>query len=233
MSSLSGQLQEIVVGFFFPRRCLGCGKAGSFLCVRCTQTLPRLLPPFCQKCGKPGSSGGFCPTCWGSQTEVDGIRSPFRFEGAIRQAVHKLKYNNLRAICRDLAQLMHDYLQANALPGDVLVPVPLHPRRLRQRGYNQSVLLARELAQLTGLPVIEDCLCRSRNSLPQARTATVEERRDNVIGAFICKNEKLAGAGVILIDDVCTTGATLEACASALKIGGTESVWGLTLAREV
>jgi len=128
---------------------------------------------------------------------------------------------------------MHDYLQANALPGDVLVPVPLHPRRLRQRGYNQSVLLARELAQLTGLPVIEDCLCRSRNSLPQARTATVEERRDNVIGAFICKNEKLAGAGVILIDDVCTTGATLEACASALKIGGTESVWGLTLAREV
>lgn len=233
MSSLSSQLQEVVVDFFFPRRCLGCGKLGSFLCASCTRTLPRLLPPFCQKCGKPGSSGGFCPACWGSLTGIDGIRSPFRFGGTIRQAVHALKYDNLRAISPDLARLMHNYLQANSVPGDVLVPVPLHPRRLRQRGYNQSVLLACELAKLTDLPVIEDCLYRSRNSLPQARAATVEERRDNVIGAFICKNEKLAGAGVILIDDVCTTGATLEACANALKIGGTESVWGLTLAREV
>ncbi|MBM4451492.1 MAG: ComF family protein [Chloroflexi bacterium] len=233
MPLLSGQLQEVVVDFFFPRRCLGCGKLGSFLCDGCTRTLPRLLPPFCQKCGKPGSSGGFCPACWGSFTGIDGIRSPFRFEGTIRQAVHALKYDNLRAISPYLARLVHNYLQSSLVPGDVLVPVPLHPRRLRQRGYNQSVLLARELAKLNGLPVIEDCLCRSRNSSPQVKTTTMEERRNNVIDAFICRNQKLAGAGIILIDDVCTTGATLEACACALKSGGVATVWGLTLAREI
>ncbi|MBM3149720.1 MAG: ComF family protein [Chloroflexi bacterium] len=233
MSLLSSQLQEVVVDLFFPRRCLGCGRLGSFLCDDCTRTLPRLFPPFCQKCGKPGSSGGFCPDCWSSQEGIDGVRSPFRLEGTVRQAVHALKYDNLRAVAPYLARLMRNYLQSNPVPGDILVPVPLHPRRLRQRGYNQSVLLARELSKLIGLPVIEDCLCRSKNSLPQVRTTNVEERRNNVIDAFICRNAKLAGAGVMLIDDVCTTGATLEACASALKKGGTRTVWGLTLAREV
>jgi ComF family protein len=165
-------------------------------------------------------------------TGIDGIRSPFRFGGTIRQAIHALKYDNLRAVCPDLARLMNNYLRKNPVPGNVLVPVPLHPRRLRQRGYNQSVLLARELGKLTGLPVIADCLHRSKNSLPQARTANVEERRENVAGAFACNSEKLRGGGVILVDDVCTTGATLEACAVALKDGGAESVWGLTLARE-
>jgi ComF family protein len=166
-------------------------------------------------------------------TGIDGIRSPFRFEGTIRQMVHALKYDNLRAISPVLAQLMYNYLRENPVPGNVLVPVPLHSRRLRQRGYNQSALLASELGSLTGLLVIDGCLHRSKNSLPQARAANVEERLNNVAGAFTCNGEKLKGTGVILIDDVCTTGATLEACAVALKEGGAESVWGLTLAREV
>lgn len=117
--------------------------------------------------------------------------------------------------------------------GEALVPVPMHPRRLRERGYNQSRLLARELGNLTKLPVFEDCLIRVKEAQPQARTASVEGRRKNVADAFVCQNGKVTGKQIILIDDVCTSGATLESCASALKGEGASSVWGLTLAREI
>lgn len=233
LSLLTGQLQEKLVDFFFPRRCVECGKIGDLLCAGCRQKLPRLLRPFCKKCGKPESSGGLCPACWGQQTEIDGIRSVFRFEGAVRQAIHELKYRNLKAISGCLAKLMANYLQDNPVHGEVLVPVPLHLRRLRERGYNQSSLLAGELGKLIALPVIDDSLCRLKDSLPQARTTTVEERRRNVAKAFACRDEKLSGRSVILIDDVCTSGATLESCAVALKAAGAVSVWGLTLAREI
>jgi len=233
LSLLTGQLQEKMVDFFFPRRCVGCGKSGDFLCVGCSQRLPRLLKPFCQKCGKPESSGGLCPACWGQETAIDGIRSVFRFEGIIRQAIHELKYRNLKAISGRLATLMARYLRDNPVHGEVLVPVPLHLRRLRERGYNQSSLLARELGKLIVLPVVDDGLHRLKDSLPQARTTTVEERRRNVTNAFACRDDVLSGRSVILIDDVCTSGATLEACAKAVKSAGAVSVWGLTLAREI
>jgi len=174
-----------------------------------------------------------CPSCRQRQNEIDGIRSPFRFDGVIRKAIHQLKYQNLKAISPCLAELLADYLRSNSLPGEVLVPVPLHPRRLRERGYNQSILLAKELGKIANLPVVEDCLIRSKQAQPQVRAADVEERRKNVSDAFICRNDKLSGKQVILIDDVCTSGATLESCATALKSRGAVSVWGLTLAREV
>jgi ComF family protein len=230
---MTGQLQEKIIDFFFPRRCVGCGKIGNFLCSDCSQKLPRLLPPFCQKCGKHESSGVLCPACWGQQSDIDGIRSVFRFEGTVRRAVHDLKYHNLKSIDVCLATLMADYLRNNTVPGDALVPVPLHPRRLRERGYNQSSLLAEKLGKLTALSVLEGCLCRVKDSLPQARTSTVEERRKNVEKAFKCQNGKLQGKAFILIDDVCTSGATLESCAAALKAAGAVSVWGFTLAREI
>jgi len=164
---------------------------------------------------------------------IDGIRSPFRFEGVIRQAVHQLKYQNLRAIAEPLAALLAEYFADNPVPMAVLVPVPLHPKRLRERGYNQSELLAKELSRLTNLSVVSDCLVREKQTPPQARTATLEERRSNVSGAFTCLDRRLRGRQVLLIDDVATSGATLDACAVALKAKGASSVWGLTLAREI
>ena len=191
------------------------------------------MPPLCPRCGLPQSHDMLCPSCAGWQAEIDGIRSPFRFEGVIRQAIHELKYRNLRAIAGLFARLLNDYLTANPVPGEVLVPVPLHPKRLRERGYNQSQLLAKELGKLANLPVVDDCLVRERHSLPQARTATIDERRTNVADAFSCRNRKLKGKPVLLIDDVSTSGATLDACARVLKEAGATSVWGLVLAREI
>ncbi len=191
------------------------------------------MPPLCPSCGRPQPSGTLCSSCVNWQAEIDGIRAPFRFEGIIRQAVHQLKYRNLRALTPHLAAWLYDYLTAHPMPVQALVPVPLHPKRLRERGYNQSSLLAHELGKLTELPVIDDCLYRLKATSPQARTATVSERRANVANAFACQGQSLHRKQVLLIDDVATSGATLNACAAALKAAGTTLVWGLVIAREI
>ena len=229
----SGKLIELAVDSFFPRRCVGCGKGGGFLCPECLGKLPRLFPPLCPHCGRPQANGIVCPSCRQRQTKIDGIRSLFRFDEVVRKAIHELKYRNLKAISPCLAELLADYLKKNPLPGEALVSVPLHPRRLRERGYNQSILLAGELGKRIGLPVIEDCLIRVKQAQPQVRAGDVEERWRNVADAFMCRDERISGKQIILIDDVCTSGATLESCAAALKNKRATSVWGLTLAREI
>lgn len=198
----------------------------------CAGALPRLSPPLCPLCGRPMIQEELCSSCRRWKLEIDGIRSPFAFQGVLRQAVHRFKYGGFKALALPLARLLAEDLGSKPLPVEVVVPVPLHPRRLRERGYNQSGLLARELCRLTGLPVEEDTLFRHRDSRAQVRAHDSEERRSNVLGAFECRNGKLAERRILLIDDVCTTGATLNSCAIALKRTGVKSVWGLALARE-
>lgn len=227
------KLKRIALDLLFPPWCIGCGREGEFICHSCRQSLLAITPPVCPRCGRPQPDGMLCPGCVNWQSAIDGIRSPFVFEGVMRRAIHELKYRNLRALVEPLAELLYDYLMANPVPGEVLVPVPLHPKRWRERGYNQSGLLAGELGRHTGLPVIDDCLIRQRLALPQARAASVGERQSNVSGAFNCGDGRLAGKQVLLIDDVSTSGATLNACAGAIKSAGAVSVWGLTMAAEI
>lgn len=227
------KLGGVALNLLFPQSCVGCGKEGDLICSACRRSLPRISPPLCPQCGIPQSSSILCPGCVAWQAQIDGIRSPFCFDGVIRPAIHQLKYRNLRTLAAPMAKLLNDYLTGSPMPGEVLVPVPLHQKRLRERGYNQAGLLARELGKLRSVPVVEDCLIRVRYALPQARTATVTERRRNVAGAFSCRNDRLEGKQVLLIDDVATSGATLDACAAALKAGGVTSVWALVLARDI
>jgi len=227
------KLERRALDILFPQWCVGCGKEGSLICQGCRRALPYILPPLCPRCGKPQPSGIPCPGCVGWQAAIDGIRSPFRFDGVIRQAIHQLKYRNLRVLAVTLSGLLNEYLTANPIPGEVLVPVPLHRKRLRERGYNQSSLLARELGKLIKLPVIDGCLIRKQYALPQTKTATVDERRKNVLNAFTCRDRRLTQRRVLLIDDVSTSGSTLDACAVALRAAGAASVWGLVLAREI
>ncbi len=232
LTSWSQQLRKIAVDFFFPPHCVGCGKVGDFLCADCSRKLPRIVPPICNRCGKPQTSGTLCPSCWGAQSGIDGIRSIFYFDGIVRKAIHELKYYNLRALSDYLADFMYQYLQGSKIEGDIILPVPLHRNRIRSRGYNQSALIAVKLAKLSGIPFEQNMLIRTKDSIPQARTKTGQERQRNVDGAFNCPDNMLRGSRIILVDDVCTTGATLEACAGTLKNAGAISVWGLTVARE-
>ncbi len=219
--------------FLFPKKCVGCGREGEFICPSCKSRLFPITAPFCPRCGIHGTTNTICAECRGRESPIDGIRSAFRFEGIAREAVHQLKYNNLKSIAPLMAGLMLPGYRAFAIPGDLLVPVPLHPKRMKERGYNQSGLLARELGRLTGIPVDENVLIRERFTLPQARTASAAARRENIAGAFSARSRRLSGRRVILIDDVATSGATLNAGAAALKEAGAVSVWGFTFAREV
>lgn len=227
------RFKGLALDLLFPQQCLGCGREGPLLCDSCSRLLPRIEFLVCPGCGRASPGGALCAACKNGRTRIDGIRAPYRFEGVVRRAVHELKYHNLRALAAPLAGLMRDYLDDNPLPADILVPVPLHKKRLRDRGYNQAGLLARELGKLTGTPVSLDGLVRTRTAVPQARAATVAERRSNVAGVFACQDTGLRNKRVLLIDDVATTGATLDACAGALKAAGAVSVRALVLAREV
>jgi ComF family protein len=227
------KIKRMALDLLYPQWCIGCGREGDYICSSCRQSLSLITPPVCPICGRPQPDGILCYSCIDWTGEIDGVRSPFIFDGIMRQAIHELKYRNLRALAILLAELLFDYIMENPVPAEVLVPVPLHRKRWRERGYNQSGLLARELGKLSGLIVVDDCLVRRQHTLPQARSASVSERRNNVVGAFTCRDGRLEGKRVLLIDDVTTSGATLNACAGALKSAGAASVWGLVMAIEL
>jgi competence protein ComFC len=220
---------EKLLDVFFPRYCLGCGREGDYLCQKCRLDLPFQQPPYCANCGK---SLDHHPDCDLLAPELLELRSVFRFEGLIKKAVHQLKYNNLRDLAPMLGGFMADFLKSDDVTGDILVPVPIHKSRLRERGYNQSQLLALAIHHRTGLPVYLDALRKLKATPPQADSTSVEDRRLAVVGAFGCYNN-FTGRRIILIDDVATSGATLSACAVALAAGGAREVRGLTLAREI
>lgn len=223
------RLREGLLDLLFPPRCAGCGAIGEQLCVRCLAEVRYIRPPLCRSCGRPMAAPKLCHVCRTSRPVVDGIRSVAHFEGPLRQAVHDFKYRGVRALAQPLAGLMVEYQRIHHLPADVVVPVPLHPQREAERGYNQAALLAEVLGNVLGLPVDLHLLERVRPTPPQVGLKAAE-RHNNVHAAFR-STSKAIGRQVLLVDDVCTTGATLNACGAALKAQGACSVWGLTLAR--
>ncbi len=227
------QLQREVIDLFFPRSCVGCGKVGDFICLKCAKKLSRLLPPVCQRCGKPESSGMYCRGCWGTHNHLDMIRSVFVFEGIIRRAVLEFKYRNLRSIAACLSQYMADYFVEHEMAADFLMPVPMHEKRLKRRGYNQSELLAGQISEMVSVPLRADLVKRVKDNKPQVRTSCADERWSNMRDAFTCTSSEVSGKDIIIIDDVCTSGATLEACAAAIKSMGANKISGFTLAREI
>ncbi len=164
---------------------------------------------------------------------MDGMRSGFEFESQVREAILALKFGNLRSVGETLSGYVAEILREDGLSFDVIAPVPLHRRRMRQRGYNQSEILAIGLGNSMGVEVDRQCLSRVTYVGPQARASTADERRANVAQAFQCGPSRVEGKRVAVIDDVTTTGATLRACAAALKRAGAAEVWGITVAREL
>lgn len=233
MLSRVDRLGKAVLDFVLPQSCLCCGLSGEALCASCRERWPRVAPPYCSVCGLPQVDTRACPDCAKQDFTLNSLRSVFIFDGQARACILQFKYHNLRTLARPLAEALSAYMSAHPLPVDILVPVPLHPRKIRQRGYNQSALLAAELSKMSGLPAVGDILHKHLNTPAQASLARAGERRQNVRDAFGVRGSLSARSNVLLVDDIATTGATLNACARALKEAGAASVWGLTLAREI
>jgi len=222
-----------LLDLIFPPHCLLCDQAGTLLCGDCCQDLPRVTPPICQLCGQPIAVPGLCRSCRRTPLDLDGIHSVFLFEDGVRKVIHRFKYANRHSLTLILARLMADHWHSNTMSADLLVPVPLHPARQRERGYNQADLLAQALGDMISLPVVMTGFRRVRSTQSQTRL-NAADRRENVQGAFAYgprRDNILSDRRVVVIDDVCTTGSTLEACSQALKDAGASTVWGFTLAR--
>lgn len=201
------------------------------VCRHCWGSIRPITPPICDRCGDPLARADSCPSCHGRELIVDKSRAVGEYEGSLREVIHALKYDGRRSLAQPLAVLMRSHGAALLEQADCIVPVPLHWRREYQRGFNQ----ARELARHLGLPMV-DALVRRRHTRRQVELAA-DRRHSNVEHAFGLRRRwlrnRLNAMTVALVDDVSTTGATLESCARALKAAGASEVYALTAARVV
>ena len=195
-------------------------------------------PPLCHICGIPFIGAGadhLCGNCHKHPPPYDAARAAFIYDGHCRTLIHSFKYNNKIHLRRPLALLTGQRLQAfiTARAPDIIIPVPLHVKRLRSRGFNQSVLLGELLAQVWRLPLERQALKRIRWTEPQINLSA-DKRLDNVKGAFAVSDRfTVAGKRVLLVDDVMTTGSTAKECAAVLKQAGAVDVSVITVARAV
>lgn len=246
------KIKNFILDTLFPRFCVGCQKEGQFICGECFEKIgmtENSLCPLCQ--GHPSERkrtklGLVCRECRNS--------SPFQrilFVGSyndpiLRELLHTFKYNSAKELARPLGVLIKRLIKIRAknifktLSKDktIIIPVPLHKRRLRGRGFNQSEILAGKLSEHTGLPVIKDIIIRKRSAMPQAdikdkdHALRFQKRKQNIKNAFKLKDLKaVKDKNIILVDDVATTCATLTECASLLKQAGTKRIWGFVIAR--
>lgn len=232
MKSLLSSFARSAASLLFPPNCVHCGRNESLFCQSCEDASTRLYAEkSCRTCALPAAAGR-CDACLTNRPPLDRVFAAFSYEDRIRDAVHALKYDDIRAIAPRLGGMLADRVAPDHLQVDAIVPVPLHPRRLRSRGCSQSALLAKELANRTGLPLRDDLLARTADTPPSAQAANERSRRQNVVNAFRASPEA-AGKRILLVDDVMTTGSTLAACASALKKAGAPKVSAAVLAREL
>ncbi|MSQ14162.1 MAG: ComF family protein [Dehalococcoidia bacterium] len=224
----------------FPPQCAACGAGGAWLCAACSARFRRLEPPFCARCTQPlllaesaapETSAPLCARCARAPLALESISAPFLMEGPVREMVHRLKYDGWRVLAGILAKALAESLARSGQRPDVLAPVPLHLSRERERGYNQASLLAHELSNLARIPVARRALLRVRPTPPQVDAPNAAAREAAVAGAFRCNDPTMRGRSVMLVDDVCTTGATLNACAVPLLAAGVAEVRGLVVAR--
>lgn len=227
------RLANAALDLLFPPRCVVCKRLGSRLCAVCIADFTPIVGPVCSSCGEPRFTEGLCNRCANERRAFESVRSAFLYTGKIKPAIHALKYQNKRLIAQALSQALVANLPVSHKPETYLCPVPLHPDRQAKRGYNQSELLARGLSEIWNVPMLhEDSLRRLRNTSSQV-DLDYTARQANVNGAFLADPNQIQGRAIILIDDVCTTGATLHACALTLLDVGAASVSAVTLARAV
>lgn len=230
-------IKEVVLNLFFPLECLGCGKEKEWFCRDCFRRLEILPRQACIFCGTENPSGHTCGDCAAIHF-LDGVFSAANYgQKEVSTLIRHLKYSLARDLEKPLSDLVVLAIEGwrrennrDLFPGSCFfLPIPLHPKRERWRGFNQSELIADRTAEKFGWKKLSG-LERTINSKPQAKMKA-EDRGKNIQDCFRFSGNDLDGKKIILIDDVATSGATLEEAAKTLKNSGAKSVWGLTVAR--
>ena len=205
---------ERLLDLLFPDKCLGCERYAGLLCAVCRSRL------------QPYPPDDYLPDA------LDAAEVACIYDPTVQAVIHALKYRKQRRAALPLGDLLAAHLRANPLPGDALIAVPLHAERLAERGFNQAEELARRLARRSGLPLLSTGLARCRDTGHQARLSR-RERQANIQAAFEWQAAGPPPARVLLVDDVLTTGATLAACAEALRAAGAREVRAVAVARSI
>lgn len=221
-----------LVDWLYPPQCAGCGKFGYRWCDDCQNKVLEIHQPYCLKCGSPTKGEKICASCATIEPVYDAIRAYALYEEPLRAALHRLKYHRDIALADIFAMHLIKLFNQMAWEVDWITAVPLGVVRLKERGYNQASLLAYPLSLATRVPYHSKLLKRVRETASQVKLS-VQERQANVAGAFSANSDLVAGKNVLVIDDVTTTGSTLNACAQALKTAGANHIYGLTLARTI
>jgi ComF family protein len=216
---------SFILDLLFPIQCLGCSQEGDFLCPACFEKIPLNQKIIYFK----------------KSPLVGLVVASFYEHPLLKEALYKYKYDFVKDLAKPLGQLMTKRLTnfSNIFNenNSVLIPVPLHKKRLRWRGFNQVQLLTEEISQKLKIPINNNILIRKKYSLPQMQIKDAQQRKRNIREAFVLgsdpaqQGQTLMNKTIILVDDVCTTGATLEECAQILKKAGAKKIWGLVLAQ--
>jgi len=227
----------------YPKICLACknkldaSASDEYICKLCRLKIKRNLPPFCLSCGrhleKKNLHKHICPACLRKRLHFDRAYSPCLYEGVAKELIHQFKYKGKDQLGKPLSKIMIEFIQEYDLPMeylDLIIPMPLHPARLREREFNQAEILSRQIAAEFKKDVFTEALSRHRLTKSQTELAT-DKRFANVKDSFlVLKNNALKNKNVLLVDDVLTTGATSSEAAGALKAAGANIVFVLTLA---
>jgi ComF family protein len=235
-----------VLDFVLPPRCLVCsvstrGASLPWVCQHCWDAVEYITPPTCAQCGQPlaappegiGTTTHRCGACILTPPAYDRARAVGLYAGVLRDLIHALKYQRTYGLVQPLGDLLrqHFSLYWSARPPEALVPVPLHRSKLRVREFDQALALARHVSQGVGIPLWADVLIRHRPTLSQVGLRAAERQR-NIRGAFTVQRPQYCpGKALLLIDDVYTTGATVQECARLLRQAGATRVDVYTLAR--
>lgn len=221
------------ISFVFPPVCASCPKTGSLLCADCQAKIPWVVEPICPACGRIlQRPTALCAVCRREPLPLKQIRTAVIFDGIIPDIIHKMKYNGAFALAKPLADMMVEAWPIWQCPVDLVMPVPLHAQRQKKRGYNQSELIVNHFCQCTGLAHDAHSLQRTRFTPPQVGLDAAA-RKTNVQGAFSVQAQAVGDKDILLVDDVCTTGATLAAAAEVLLAAGAKSVSAYCVARAI
>jgi competence protein ComFC len=224
------KLKENLLDLFFPPKCIVCGNTGTFLCDICEKDIVQVNVLRCPACKKVSLHGQYCPMCRNTSNLRGIITSGHFKDELLKNMVHKYKYEGLYALAPVLARRLVVAIKKEGIRFDAITFVPISKKRERERGYNQSRLLAKEIASIYRRPILLG-LTKTKETKPQVGLDK-KKRGKNILGSFRYFGRNLVGKKILLIDDVYTTGATLNECALALKKRGAKSVYGAVIAKE-